>query len=280
MAQTFVFANNVDTTLADAATSTQTTLTLSSSANFPTIPTGAYWPLTLNDRATGEVYEIVYVTSYSGAVVTCIRGQEGTAANSWLVGDYVFSTNTALTTAPSQGNPATPFQTDAFTAAGLITANAGITVPSGEILTTPTIAGNPSFSGGLTVPTGETATVDGTLDVPGTLAVTGTITVPDATSGTQPVALGQFIDSLGGSGYIKFPNGFIFQWGAISNVGSGATAPFNYSIPFPTSVMAGWASVNATTGGNASIGGFGLTSATVHNNSSASADIMAFVIGY
>lgn len=161
MAQTFVFANNVNTTLADSATSTQTTLTLSSSANFPTIPTGAYWPLTLNDRATEEVYEIVYVSSYSGAVVTCLRGQEGTSANSWLVGDYIYSDNTALTTAPAQGNPATPFQTDALTASGLITANGGVTVPSGETLT-----------------------VDGNTAVD-TLTASGLITANDGVTGIQ-----------------------------------------------------------------------------------------------
>ena len=80
-------------------------------------------------------------------------------------------------------NPAT------ITASGLITADGGITSPS--------IAGNPSFTGGLSVPSGQTATVTGNLTVTGTetvsgtLGVTGTITVPNATTPTQPVALGQ-----------------------------------------------------------------------------------------
>lgn len=92
----FVFANNVKTTLAAAATSTQTTLTLSSSANLPSaIPSGSYFALTLNDAATGTVFEIVYVTAISGATVTCLRGQEGTGANAWSVGDYVYASNTA-----------------------------------------------------------------------------------------------------------------------------------------------------------------------------------------
>jgi len=92
----FVFANNVKTTLAAAATSTQTTLTLSSSANLPSaIPSGSYFALTLNDAATGTVFEIVYVTAISGANVTCLRGQEGTGANAWSVGDYVYASNTA-----------------------------------------------------------------------------------------------------------------------------------------------------------------------------------------
>ena len=164
MPNTFVFANNVKTSLSVAASSTSTTLTLSSSANFPTIPAGAYWPLTLNDKATGQYYEIVWVSSYSGSVVTCLRGQEGTSALNWLVGDNVFSTNTAQTTAPSQGNPATPFQTDALTASGLITADGGIDIPSGEVLTTPTIAGNPSFSGGMSVPSGKLGVFNGGID--------------------------------------------------------------------------------------------------------------------
>lgn len=91
----FVFSNNVSTTLAVAANSTTTTLTLTSNANFPVIPPGYYWPVTLNDEATQTVYEIVYVISTAGNNLTVLRGQEGTTAVAWNVGDYAFSAATA-----------------------------------------------------------------------------------------------------------------------------------------------------------------------------------------
>lgn len=92
---TFVFANNVNTTLASAASSSSTTLTLASSTNLPTLSAGQTFPLTLNDAATGAVYEIVYVTAISGVTLTVVRAQEGTGAQNWSVGDYAFSTLTA-----------------------------------------------------------------------------------------------------------------------------------------------------------------------------------------
>lgn len=92
----FIFANNVNTTLAGAISSSATTLTLASSANLPaSIPGGEYFALTLNDAATRNVYEIVYATAVSGATLTVIRAQEGTAAHAWATGDFAFSGPTA-----------------------------------------------------------------------------------------------------------------------------------------------------------------------------------------
>ncbi len=99
----FVFANYVDTTLAAAASSTATSLSLSSSANLPVLGPGEVMPLTLNDAATGLVYEIVYVTAISGTTLTVLRGQEGTAAQNWSSGDYAFVSPTADTVAPVAG---------------------------------------------------------------------------------------------------------------------------------------------------------------------------------
>lgn len=106
----FVYANNISTQLAAAATSSDTTLTLASATNLPTLTTGQILPLTLNDQATGLVYEVVYVTSISGATVTCTRGQEGTSALNWSIGDYVEGMATAGTQATSTGNPNNKFQ--------------------------------------------------------------------------------------------------------------------------------------------------------------------------
>lgn len=113
---TFVFANNVNTTLAAAASNTATTLTLASSTGLPSLSAGEIMPLTLNDAATGLIYEIVYVTAISGVTLTVERAQEGTGAQSWSIGDYAFSTNTADTTAPVNGNPANAFETSTATA--------------------------------------------------------------------------------------------------------------------------------------------------------------------
>lgn len=92
----FIFANNVNTTLAGAVSTSATTITLSSSANLPTsIPSGYVLALTFNDAATRNNYEVVYVTAITGATVTVLRAQEGTAALAWLVGDYAYSGPTA-----------------------------------------------------------------------------------------------------------------------------------------------------------------------------------------
>jgi hypothetical protein len=95
LSQLYAFANNVKTTLAGAISSTSTTITLASSANFPTIPSGYVWAVTLNDIATQTLFEIVYVTATSGSNLTCLRGQEGTSARAWNVGDIVFAADTA-----------------------------------------------------------------------------------------------------------------------------------------------------------------------------------------
>lgn len=109
----FTFANNVNTTLAAAATSSSSTLTLASSNHLPSsIPSGSYLALTLNDAATRSVFEVVYATSISGATVTVIRGQEGTTAQNWQVGDYIYASNTAgilSSFAPVEGSTNNPF---------------------------------------------------------------------------------------------------------------------------------------------------------------------------
>ncbi len=96
MSQNFVIVNNVSTTLAAAITSTTaTSMTLSSTTNAPTLTAGQIWPVTLNDAATNSVFEIVYVTARTGAVCTITRGQEGTAAATWLASDLAYADSTA-----------------------------------------------------------------------------------------------------------------------------------------------------------------------------------------
>jgi hypothetical protein len=92
----FIFANNVNTTLAGNISTSATSLTLSSAANLPSsIPSGQVLVITLNDASTRQNYEIIYATSISGATLSgLLRGQEGTAALAWSTGDFAFSAPT------------------------------------------------------------------------------------------------------------------------------------------------------------------------------------------
>lgn len=92
----FIWSNNCSTTLAAPITSpSATSCTLTSSANLPTLSAGETYALTFNDSATQSIFEIVYVTAITGAVCTIVRGQEGTAATTWLSGDFAYGAVTA-----------------------------------------------------------------------------------------------------------------------------------------------------------------------------------------
>ncbi len=97
----FLFANNAQSTLAAPITNVATTLTLAAGggALFPNPSAGQQFTLTLNDAATGDVYEIMYCTARSSDTLTVTRGQEGTAAVAWLAGDLAANFLTAQTAA-------------------------------------------------------------------------------------------------------------------------------------------------------------------------------------
>ncbi|WP_321868586.1 hypothetical protein [Paraburkholderia tropica] len=92
-------SNNAKTTLAQslsATGSTSTTLAVVSGTGtlFPqpgttNFPAGAstFFRLSLTDAATQTKREIVYVTARTGDSMTVVRGQDGTAAQDWSVGD-------------------------------------------------------------------------------------------------------------------------------------------------------------------------------------------------
>jgi hypothetical protein len=97
MANIVLFANNDQTTLAGAITSTALTANLSpgSGVLFPSPVTGQYFPMTFVDAATGLLREIVYVTNVTGDVITMTRAQEGTTALAWNAGDIAANLLTA-----------------------------------------------------------------------------------------------------------------------------------------------------------------------------------------
>jgi hypothetical protein len=102
-----LFSNNANTTLASPISSGATTIIVATGtgALFPNPGLGQYFTLTLNDQATGQVYEICYCTARTGDSLTVTRGQEGTTAVAWLLGDFAYNAWTAATSAIAT-NPA------------------------------------------------------------------------------------------------------------------------------------------------------------------------------
>ena len=98
-----LYANNARTTLAGSANNTVTSLVLQSGAGAlfpsPNNTIGEYAKATLQDSATGLRNEIVYITARTGDVLTVIRGQDGSTAQTWSAGDTVFEGVTAATLA-------------------------------------------------------------------------------------------------------------------------------------------------------------------------------------
>lgn len=85
------FTNNASTTLGSAASAAATTMTLATGtgAEFPTLSGSDFFVATLwaAGSTTGVPNEIVRVTARVGDTVTVVRGQEGTTAQAWNVGD-------------------------------------------------------------------------------------------------------------------------------------------------------------------------------------------------
>lgn len=181
----FVFANNINTTLATAISPSSTSITLASAANLPaTIPAGEYLVLTLNDAATLQNFEIVYATAVSGATLTVLRAQESTTALSWLVGDKVYS-------------PPTAGQMQSFGAAGVTSFNTrsgAVTLTSSDVTTALTYTPFNEAGG----------TIGGNTSVTGTVQATSTF----YTNGTTAIlAAGPTSTGAGGTVYLK-PNGY------------------------------------------------------------------------
>ena len=274
MAQ-FVFINNFNTVLASAITSTQTTITVTSSTGLPTLALDQVIPLTLLDAATKTVYEIVYVTGISGTTLTVERGQEGTTANAYLAGDLVSCNPTVGTVPPIRASlPYTTTQTlpvgnDIIVYTGTLTADVTFTLPStgmpvaGRIkvygsasaFTVTVSLANSTGSPFLHLPDGSEVYsyvlpasasqnfIDLFWDGTNWKAFNGGImSIPNATANNQPVALGQFLASIGTSGYITIPNAtnpakpIYIQWGNVTGSTTGYIAA-TFPIAFPNGFL-------------------------------------------
>ena len=110
------FTNNAETTLASGINSSVTSLTVASSTGFPTITTGEYFYVTLDD---GTNNEIVKVTAVSGTTWTIVRAQDNTTARSFSSSNKVELRVTAgLITDAVADALASSFAKNAFTGDG------------------------------------------------------------------------------------------------------------------------------------------------------------------
>jgi len=94
-----LFANQAQTTLALPVNNVQTTIIVASGTGsyFPAPSTGQAINLTLVNSTNSLITEVVQCTNITGDVLTVIRGQEGTVANQWNIGDFVINFMTAGT---------------------------------------------------------------------------------------------------------------------------------------------------------------------------------------
>lgn len=85
-----LFANNATTTLAGAISSSATAVNFAAGtgALFPSPGAGQYYVLTFVSASDSLITEFVWVTAMSGDTATIVRGQEGSTAKSWSVGDF------------------------------------------------------------------------------------------------------------------------------------------------------------------------------------------------
>jgi hypothetical protein len=255
---TFIFANNVSTTLAGAVSNSATSITLSSTANLPSsIPSGSVLVITLNDIATKANFEIVYATAIVGATLTVQRGQDGTSALAWLVGDFAFSPPTA----------------GQMLAMGQIGAANTWTAPN--TFNDPVTVANATASGhALNLGLAETdfAAINGS---PSQVFNVGT-----AVTSTEAMQLGQlpaqFPSSLGQNGWKKYPDSnspsgyFIEQWGVV-NLGSAPNQPVALPIAFPNAFLHSTCSYGAVPSTNETCGSAPGTLSTILIGSASSA---------
>ena len=263
----FIAADFVQTTLSAAATSTDTSLSITSATGIPALVDGQALPITLINAATQKVYEICYITAISGTTITVLRGQEGTVAQSWSIGDLVKSCRTSGTTGSVVGTlvPAGSFTLPAGTSRTLvltdsITADSTFTLPAASLAGTgftvfgsaaayTTTVASPVTSGSpyIEMPDGSQvysyvipASSPGAgirLDFDGTnyrATTFGTTIVAPATASNEAVQLGQW--TYGGTaaaGWRKDPAGNIEQWGQFTPISVAATTGVTEAVTFP-----------------------------------------------
>ena len=116
----YLFTNNAQTTLGQPLSLGATTCVLATGtgALFPNPAVGQSFTLTFNDAQTGVQSEIALCTARLGDVCTIVRGQEGTTAKNWVIGDLAsnYFTAGAATSFNQTGNALPPTVTTVTTA--------------------------------------------------------------------------------------------------------------------------------------------------------------------
>lgn len=223
---TFIFANNVNTTLAGPVSNSATSFTLSSTANLPaSIPAGSVLVLTLNDVATKANFEIVYATAITGATVSgLLRGQDGTSALAWLTNDFCYSPPTAgqMLAMGQLGAP--------NTWTGANTFNDPVTVAN---------ATAPGHALNLGLAQADFSALAGSSSQ--------VFNVSQALTNTEAMPLGQlasqFPSSLTTNGYKKYPDSnsptgyYIEQWGTTATNNANGSVTVILPISFPNAFL-------------------------------------------
>ena len=207
---TLLFANNIQTTLATSITSSQTSVTLTSTAGLPSPSAGQYFVMTFTNGATNEV---VWVTNVTGSVITCIRAKEGTTGSSFASGSYA----SCFPTAGTQQDfvQIDQLQNGAYTFTnGAGTANA-LTATIASNLTATSLPNGFQFILNAANANTSAATLNLTLNptLPGSGSTTSTGALPIYRNGTIALTGGE----ITGANYLC-----LFTYNANYNGGSGA----------------------------------------------------------
>ena len=238
---TVLFLNNYQTTLGAALSSTATTMTVSSTTGLP------------SSLASGQFIPMTLTpasspgSDYEIVYVTGISGSTLTVERG------------------QEGTSALNWNTG------------DILYSTNTAQTTGASMGSPStdFQTNTLTASGLITANDG-IDVAG-----GTLTIPNATASNNPVALGQFVQSLSSNGYQMLPSGLIIQWGSL-NVGPNSSATFTFPIAFPHAMLQLVLTQNETvpTTGAWGWGNNTSTQVGIYNGNSGSASVSIICIGY
>jgi len=215
---TLLFANNIQTTLATNITSSQTSVTLASTAGLPSPSAGQYFVMTFTSGTTNE---IVWVTNVTGSTITCIRAKESTSGTSFASGSYA----SCFPTAGTQQDfiQIDQLQNGAYTFTnGAGTANA-LTATIASNLNATSLPNGFQFILNSANANTSSATLNLTLNptLPGSGSTTSTGALPIYKNGNSPLSGGE----ITGSNYLC-----LMTYNANYNGGAGAFVlenPFN-----------------------------------------------------
>lgn len=91
------------------------------------------------------------------------------------------------------------------------------------------------------------------------------------------------LGASGSSGYVRFRNGIIIQWGTTAAGGASSALTFTFPIAFPTAILTAQGIVSASAGfggKGTSLDTFNQTSVTMAHDIGATTSIRVLVIGY